>query len=102
MRVVLSNCPPQDAERIARALVEGGHAACVSAAPVKSIYRWKGEVTVDDEVTLFIKVAAERAAALVAALRALHPYEVPEIVALPVDVEASHGPYVNWVRGAHA
>jgi periplasmic divalent cation tolerance protein len=98
MRVVLCNCPPDHADRIARALVEGGHAACVTALAARSTYRWEGKLHQDDEVTLMIKVSAEAAPRLRDALRALHPYEVPEIVALPVDPDASHAPYLDWVR----
>ncbi len=100
MRLILTTCPPDHAERIARALVEEGRAACVSATPVRSCYRWQGRLCVEEEVTLFIKVATEEAAALRDRLRALHPYEVPEIVALPIDEAASHAPYLDWVRQA--
>jgi periplasmic divalent cation tolerance protein len=102
MRVVLCNCPPDHAERIARILVDEGRAACVSMTPVRSCYRWDGKLCVEDEVTLVIKVAATAAPALRDRLRALHPYELPEIVALPVDEAASHAPYVEWVRTATA
>lgn len=96
MRVVLCNCPPDHAERIARALVEARVAACVNAIPgVVSVYRWKGEVQRDDETTLLIKTREERIADLKDAIAKLHPYEVPEIVVLPVvDVNAS---YAAWV-----
>ena len=100
MRIVLCNCPPRDAERIAAALVEEARAACVSLTPVRSIYRWQGRLCTDEEVTLIIKVSAEGAPALRDRLLTLHPYEVPEIVALTVDEAASHEPYLAWVRGA--
>jgi periplasmic divalent cation tolerance protein len=85
-----------DAERIARALVERRLAACVNVLPgVVSFYRWKGEVCRDDELLLVIKTRAERLPALREELVALHPYELPELVALPV--ESGHAPYLAWV-----
>jgi len=75
----------EDAERIARSLVEKGVAACVNVVPgVVSFYRWKGRLERDAEVLLVIKTRGERFEALKAALLAEHPYEVPELVALPI------------------
>lgn len=98
MRVVLSNVPADHAERIARTLVEERLAACVNSYPVQSFYVWKGELTVDQEVTLSIKVAEEKIEQLRSRLRELHPYELPEIVVLEVDVPRSLPEYVSWVR----
>jgi periplasmic divalent cation tolerance protein len=98
MKIVLSNLPPDAADAIARQLVEERLAACVNLLPVKSVYRWKGELTVDAEVTMLAKVAGERVHALRERLRALHPYELPEIVALDVDEAASLPEYLAWVR----
>lgn len=86
----------EDAERIARALVERRLAACVNVVPgVVSIYRWKGAVEREEEHLLVIKTRTERLPALREALVALHPYEVPELVAL--DVEDGHPPYLAWL-----
>jgi periplasmic divalent cation tolerance protein len=86
----------EDAERIARALVDRRLAACVNVLPgVASFYRWKGDVRRDDEVLLVIKTRSERLPALLEALAALHPYELPELVALPI--ESGHPPYLAWV-----
>jgi periplasmic divalent cation tolerance protein len=86
----------EDAERIARALVERRLAACVNVVPgVVSVYRWKGEVCRDGEVMLVIKTRAERIPALREALLALHPYELPELLALPID--SGHSPYLAWI-----
>jgi periplasmic divalent cation tolerance protein len=95
--VVLTTCPdPDSAERIARRLVEDRLAACVNRlAPVRSTYRWQGAVEDGEEYPLLIKCTRERYAAVEAALREQHPYEVPEIVALPVV--AGWGPYLRWV-----
>ncbi len=86
-----------DAERLARALVEGRLAACVNVVPgVVSTYRWKGAVERDEEQLLVVKTRADRIDALREALVTLHPYELPEFVVLPV--EAGHAPYLAWVR----
>ena len=86
----------EDAERIARVLVERRLAACVNVVPgVVSVYRWKGEVCRDEERLLVIKTRADRLEALREALVGLHPYEVPELVALPI--ESGHPPYLDWL-----
>jgi periplasmic divalent cation tolerance protein len=95
--VVLSTvAKAEDAERIGRALVEGGLAACVNVVPgVTSIYRWKGKLEKEEERLLVIKTRADRFEALREALVALHPYEVPEVLALPVA--GGHAPYLEWL-----
>lgn len=97
MRVVLCTAPVDRAEAIARALVEEQLAACVNIVPqVTSIYRWKGSVERESEALLVIKTPAERFAALDARMRELHPYDVYELLALPV--EEGHRPYLDWLR----
>jgi periplasmic divalent cation tolerance protein len=101
--VVLSTVErAEDAERIARALVERGLAACVNVVPgLVSIYRWKGAVERADERLLLIKTRADRFGALREALVALHPYELPEVLALPIA--DGHAPYLAWLdQGARA
>ena len=95
--VVLSTVgKAEDAERIGRALVERRLAACVNIVPaVTSIYRWKGSVEKEEERLLLIKTRAERFPALREALVALHPYEVPEVLAL--SIEDGHEPYLEWL-----
>ncbi|HTS64646.1 MAG TPA: divalent-cation tolerance protein CutA [Candidatus Acidoferrales bacterium] len=95
--VVLSTCATDaDAQRIARTLVEGRLAACVSIAPgLRSIYRWQGALENSEEVLLLIKTSRDLFPALKSELERIHPYEVPEILALPV-VEGS-GNYLAWV-----
>ena len=95
--VVLSTVgKAEDAERIGRALVERGLAACVNVVPaVTSIYRWKGRVEREEERLLVIKTRADRFDALREALVSLHPYEVPEVLALPVA--GGHAPYLEWL-----
>ena len=98
MRIVLSNLPPDHADAIASTLVEERLAACVNLLPVTSIYRWKGEICRDPEVTALIKVSEDGVERLRTRLRELHPYELPEIIALPVDAEGTLAEYVSWVR----
>ncbi len=95
--VVLTNCPDSDsASRIARALVENRLAACVNRlAPAQSVYRWQGAIEQATEVPLLIKCTRARYAEVEAAIRQLHPYSVPEIVALPVT--AGFAPYLRWI-----
>jgi len=100
MSLVISNCPPEEAERLARALIEAQLVACVTLSEVKSVYRWRGEVCLDQEVTLTAKVSEARVEACIERLTALHPYELPEVLCVPVDHERSHKPYCAWVRQA--
>jgi periplasmic divalent cation tolerance protein len=95
--LVLTNCPDAaTAGRIARALVENRLAACVSQLPpVTSIYRWRGAVESAEETPLLIKCTRDRYPAVEEAIRQLHPYETPEIVAMPIV--AGFGPYLRWV-----
>jgi periplasmic divalent cation tolerance protein len=95
--VVLCTVPTlETAERIAQAVVERRLAACVSVVPgLVSIYRWKGALQRDEERLLIVKTRAERFEELRAAIVELHPYEVPEIVALPLV--AGHAPYLAWL-----
>lgn len=100
MHVVLCNCSPDESRSLARILVSEGLAACVNVLPgVTSFYQWQGELEVDTEHTLLIKVATGGVDALSDRIRALHSYDTPEILALPVDVDRSDPDYVAWVRG---
>jgi periplasmic divalent cation tolerance protein len=86
-----------DGERIADAVVGERLAACVNIlGPIRSIYRWQGEIARDDEHLLLIKTTRARYAELEARVRALHTYEVPEVVALPI--ERGSTPYLEWIR----
>jgi periplasmic divalent cation tolerance protein len=98
VRLVLSNCPDaQVAQAIAHQLVERRLAACVNVlAPCRSVYEWQGKVCEDSEVPLLIKTTAASYAAVEALIRALHPYDLPEIVAL--DVTAGLPAYLAWVE----
>ena len=96
--VVLSTAPDAgQAERLARRLVEERLAACVSQVPgMKSLYHWEGEVEEANEVLLIVKTHASRAPELTRRLRELHPYDVPEILVLPVA--AGLPGYLEWIR----
>jgi periplasmic divalent cation tolerance protein len=98
--VVLVTTPTAEvAGDIARALVEEGLAACGNVVPaIRSIYRWQGEVHDDAEALLVLKTDRRLVAALKARLPALHPYQVPELLALPV--EDGLEPYLEWIEGA--
>jgi periplasmic divalent cation tolerance protein len=98
LRVVLCNAAPERAKAIARALVERRLAACVNLVPgVVSVYRWEGAVEEADETTLLIKTRAALVPALTAAIRELHDYELPEVVALPIVVGEGNDAYRAWV-----
>ena len=87
-----------EAEKIARTLVEERLAACVNLiSPLRSIYRWEGKIQDDREWLLVIKTKQTHFAAIEARVKALHSYQVPEVIALPV-VNGSEK-YLEWVRG---
>jgi len=96
-RLVFCTCPDQEtAARIAGRLVGDRLAACVNLLPgLTSIYRWQGEVQREAEVLLLIKTVAARVPALSETLRGLHPYELPEIIALPITDGLPD--YLTWV-----
>ena len=98
--VVLTTCPDEAAAaRIGRDLVEAGLAACVSrVGPVHSIYRWQGAIQDEPEVLLVIKTLTTRYSELEMRLKSLHPYEVPEIIALPVT--GGSRDYLAWLGTA--
>jgi len=95
--LAFTNLPDRAAaERLADALIEKRVAACVNIlAPCRSVYRWKGAVQHDEEHPVLIKTTAEQYPALEAAIRAMHPYELPEIVAVPI--ERGLPAYLDWV-----
>jgi periplasmic divalent cation tolerance protein len=95
--VILTTVPDREtADRIAAVLVEAKLAACVNILPsVRSVYRWQGVVEKTDENQLLIKTAVERYREVEEAIRAHHPYEVPEIIALPIS--AGLPAYLQWL-----
>jgi len=88
----------QDAIRIGEAMVNGRLAACANIIPrIQSIYRWKSKVVKAKEALLILKSTKSRYRALEKAIKAIHTYEIPEIIALPV--KDGHDRYIGWVRG---
>jgi len=97
--LILTQMPNRaSAQTLARYLVESRLAACVSiGAPVESLYHWRGQIETAEEVPVAVKTRAERYAAVEAAIREQHPYELPEILAVPVV--HGLGPYLDWIAG---
>jgi periplasmic divalent cation tolerance protein len=100
--LVLCTCPDESsAAQLARALVEEGLAACVNRLPgVRSTWRWEGAIQDASEVMLVIKTVEARFEALRERLVALHPYELPEVIA--VKVAAGLAPYLRWIEAETA
>lgn len=98
--IVLCTFPnPEEARQIGTRLVDLQVAACVNVLPrVESIYRWKGSVTTDAEALAVIKTTATRYPEVEARLREWHPYETPEIIALPI--ERGSAAYLGWISEA--
>jgi periplasmic divalent cation tolerance protein len=94
--VVLVTTPSQEqADTIAQTLVQAKLAACVTVLPVRSIYTWQGEIHKDEEWQLLIKSDLAKFAELEIKIRAIHPYEVPEIIAVPILRGST--PYLQWI-----
>ena len=95
--VVYCTCPDQTvAERIAETVVGERLAACVNIVPgLTSIYRWEGQIQRDAELLLLIKTRRAVYPLLEARIRVLHPYQVPEIIALPI--QAGSAAYLDWI-----
>jgi periplasmic divalent cation tolerance protein len=96
--LVMVSCPDgETGTRLATTLVEEGLAACVSQLPeVTSTYAWEGQMQTTTELLLLAKTARSRLAALTSRVHALHPYELPEVVALPMCGGSQR--YLDWVR----
>lgn len=95
--IVLTHLPDRaSAQSLARALIEERLAACVNiGTQVESLYHWRGRIETAQEVPLAIKTSASRYGALEAAIRARHPYELPEIVAVPITIALNE--YLAWI-----
>jgi periplasmic divalent cation tolerance protein len=100
--VTFCTCPDHaTAEKIAKDLVEGGLAACVNILPkLTSVYMWKGQIETAEEHLLIIKSSTDAYAGIETAIRSQHPYELPEIIALPIDRGLPD--YINWIHSCHA
>ena len=96
--LVFSNLPDRDsAEQLAKLLIAQRLAACVSVlSPCTSVYRWRGAVETANEIPVLIKTTRERYPALETAIRTHHPYELPEIIAVPLA--AGLPAYLEWIN----
>jgi periplasmic divalent cation tolerance protein len=94
--VVLCTAPTRDAERIADLIVRKGLAACVNIHGVGSVFRWEGEIQHEREELMVIKTTGDLLENLTETIRGAHPYDIPEIIALPVV--GGHADYLTWVR----
>jgi periplasmic divalent cation tolerance protein len=96
LQITTTSSTREEAERLAQALVERRLSGCVQIiGPVRSIYRWQGAVERADEWILLIKTGRDAYAAVEAAIRELHSYECPEIIATPI--EAGSAAYLEWL-----
>ena len=97
--LVFTTLPSADkAAELGRVLVEERLAACANLIPaVRSIYRWQGKLQDENEVLVLLKTRAEHLERLKLRILELHPYEVPEVLAVPV--EAGYQPYLEWLAG---
>jgi periplasmic divalent cation tolerance protein len=98
IQVITTTGSREDAARVARALVEARLAACVQViGPITSTYWWQGAIEEAAEYLCLAKTRRDRFAAVEAAIRAVHPYDVPEVLAVPV--EAGSAAYLAWLAG---
>ena len=96
--VVLITAPKGEGRKLARTLVEAGFAACVNVTSVSSVYTWNGRVEEADEDLIIVKTTDEAYGRLEELVKRVHPYQVPEIIAL--RVERGLREYTSWVEGS--
>ena len=94
--VIFCTIPAIESEAMARALVERRLVACVNVVPVHSYYQWKGEFCSEPEHLLIAKTKRSMAEATIAAIKCLHSYDLPEIIAVPIV--SGYAPYLAWVH----
>jgi periplasmic divalent cation tolerance protein len=94
--VLLCTASEEESERLAKLLVEERLAACVNVTGVRSFYRWKGELCADKECLLIIKSEKNRIERIIARIKEVHSYEVPEILVLPIVAGSEQ--YLEWVE----
>jgi len=94
--IILSTSGESEAPVIAKALVEEHLAACVNITGVTSVYRWKGDLCQDREQLMIIKTIRERVDAVISRIVALHSYELPEMIVLPIT--GGYPPYLQWLE----
>ncbi len=97
--ICLTTCEPKDAEWLARRLVEQRVCACVNVIPqVSSTYHWKGKIEVETESILLIKSRRDSVERLEAAIKELHPYELPEFIV--IEISDGSGDYLSWITAS--
>ncbi len=95
-RLILTNCPPEEAEKLVRGLLDRRLIACANVLPgVKSFYWWEGSQECASESVIMLKTTTEKASLVIEAIRELHSYDVPEVLELPI--EGGNPDYLNWV-----
>jgi periplasmic divalent cation tolerance protein len=101
-QIILCTCPDKDtAEKIACLLVEDQLAACVNILPnITSIYQWQGQLERAEELLLLIKARHDCYPALEAMIKKHHPYQLPEIIAVPI--ERGLPEYLHWIDSCHS
>ncbi len=99
MRLIMVTIPKEKAEIMGRTLVDERLAACANLIPaVHSIYQWQGSVEEAEETLILLKTTDEAVPSLTERIKALHPYEVPEIVSLDIRSDEGNFDYLKWVR----
>jgi periplasmic divalent cation tolerance protein len=93
--IVFCTASPDESERIAKTLIEGGLAACVNVSPVRSYYRWEGELCDDEEDLLVIKTEKSMIGKIIERIKEIHSYDLPEIIAIPIT--DGYEKYLEWV-----
>jgi periplasmic divalent cation tolerance protein len=94
--LVLVSCPVKSARSIAKKLLAERLAACVNITTLESHYWWKGKIETSREKLLLIKTRSSLFPSLERMIKSVHPYEVPEIIALPIKF--AHAPYLKWIH----
>ena len=94
--VIFTTVPCDKSSSLAKMLIDEHLVACINVVPVRSYYQWKGEYCDEEEHLLIIKTPKEKAGEVIAAIKTHHPYELPEIIALPVI--DGYLPYLDWVQ----
>ncbi|MDY6993135.1 MAG: divalent-cation tolerance protein CutA [Pseudomonadota bacterium] len=97
-QLLITTCPSLDiAQKLAHSLLKARLVACVNLFPqVQSIFEWQGEITTEQEVVVFIKTRKQNYAAIEQLLLQQHPYEVPELIGLPIETGLEG--YLNWIN----
>jgi periplasmic divalent cation tolerance protein len=98
LHLILCTVPDRETGlKLSRSLLEQGLAACINlTSPITSVYHWQGKLETSEEILLLIKTTKQHYKAVETALRAEHPYELPEIIAVPVEQGLED--YLNWVE----